>query len=161
MNPSPRYYLIRCPSSICVRCCDYRMKCHAAVVVLTLHLQFTTAPCIRQASDVVFSPPPDIQQISWCICSWGAPRRRCIGLIAARPAFASWMIESWPSGVSVPQRQEQERMCPYHAGVDFCLFFNFTIGHGELELKLNTDRQLSMFFMDIYRCIQTRYTTGE
>lgn len=56
----------------------------------------------------------------------------------------------------MPWRQEQERMSPYHAGVHFFFVFNFTIGHGELELKLNTDRQLSMFlwiYTDVYKQI--------
>lgn len=38
----------------------------------------------------------------------------------------------------------------------FSFIFNFTIGHGELELKLNTDRQLSMFlwiYTDVYKQI--------
>lgn len=136
------------------------MKYRAAAVVQRTR-QFTTVPCTRRANVAESFPPPAIRQISWCICSWSVPRRRCIGLIAARPAFASWMIESWPSGISGdgPWRREkkQERMCPNQATI---FFFTLYISHGELELKLNTDNNTVYVFMDIYRCTQTDIRMG-
>lgn len=127
------------------------MNYHAAAVVQRAR-QFMTVPYTRQASVAVSYPPPAIRQISWCICSWSVPRRRCIGLIAARPAFASWMIESWPTGIAWGPE----------TGTDVTLpdddFFTHYTSHGELEL--NTDNNTVYVFMDIYRCIQSDIRMG-
>lgn len=127
------------------------MNYHAEAVVQRAR-QFMTVPCTRQASVAVSYPPPAIRQISWCICSWSVPRRRCIGLIAARPAFASWMIESWPTGIAWGPETGTDVPLP-----DDDFFTHYT-SHGELEL--NTDNNTVYVFMDIYRCIQSDIRMG-